>query len=137
MISFYKIRVGFPERRVPFLSLNGRFVVWERRYTTDIPPTENLPAVQHRLLQEWHLNNRFTLWSHLEGGLNLFDMAKNPKITEEEIALIKSAKAGDESAFNTLFYKYKSFVDNVLFQYIKDMDEAKDLTNIVFLKVYD
>lgn len=64
-------------------------------------------------------------------------MANNPKITEEEIALIKSAKAGDESAFNTLFYKYKSFVDNILFQYIKDMDEAKDLTNIVFLKVYD
>jgi RNA polymerase sigma-70 factor (ECF subfamily) len=64
-------------------------------------------------------------------------MSNNPKITKEEIALIKSAKAGDESAFNTLFYKYKSFVDNILFQYIKDMDEAKDLTNIVFLKVYD
>ena len=64
-------------------------------------------------------------------------MSNNPKITEEEIALIKSAKAGDESAFNTLFYKYKGFVDNILFQYIKDMDEAKDLTNIVFLKVYD
>lgn len=62
---------------------------------------------------------------------------KNPKITEEEIRLIKDAKAGSESAFNHIFKKYKSFVDNLLFQYIKDMDEAKDLTNIVFLKVHD
>ena len=64
-------------------------------------------------------------------------MPQNPRITSEEVGIIKKAQAGDESAFNTLFYKYKSFVDNILFQYIKDMDEAKDLTNIVFLKVYD
>lgn len=62
---------------------------------------------------------------------------KNPRITEEEIRLIKDAKAGSELAFNRIFKKYKGFVDNVLFTYIKDMDEAKDLTNIVFLKVHD
>lgn len=62
---------------------------------------------------------------------------KNPKITPEEIEIIKSAQNGSELAFNKLFKKYKGFVDNVLFQYIKDMDEAKDITNIVFLKVYD
>jgi RNA polymerase sigma-70 factor (ECF subfamily) len=64
-------------------------------------------------------------------------MSKNPKITEDEIALIKSAKAGNESAFNALFYKYKGFVEQILFRYIKDMDEARDITNIVFLKVHD
>lgn len=62
---------------------------------------------------------------------------KNPRITEEEIGIIKRAKAGEIQAFNILFKRYKPFVDNVLFQYIKDMDEAKDITNIVFLKVYD
>lgn len=62
---------------------------------------------------------------------------KNPKITLEEIGIIKRAQAGDESAFNTLFYRYKNFVAHVLFQYLKDMDEAKDITNIVFLKVYN
>lgn len=62
---------------------------------------------------------------------------KNPKITPEEIELIKKAQSGDISAFNRIFKRYKPFVDNVLFQYIKDMDEAKDMTNIVFLKVYD
>lgn len=62
---------------------------------------------------------------------------KNPRITPEEVGIIKRAQAGDESAFNALFYKYKGFVDNILFQYIKDMDEARDITNVVFLKVHE
>jgi len=63
--------------------------------------------------------------------------AKNPKITEEEIALIKSAQAGDMSAFNKLYYKYRGFTTNLLYQYIKDFDESRDVNNIVWLKVYD
>ena len=62
---------------------------------------------------------------------------KNPRITPEEVGIIKRAQAGDELAFNTLYRRYKGFVENLLFQYLKDMDEAKDVTNIVFLKVYD
>ena len=62
---------------------------------------------------------------------------KNPRITSTEIEIIKKAQAGDELAFNALFNKYKGFVENILFQYIKDMDEAKDIANIVFLKVYN
>lgn len=61
----------------------------------------------------------------------------NPRITKEEIEVIKAAQAGSIPAFNHLFNRYKGFVDNILFHYIKDMDEAKDITNIVFLKVYD
>ena len=60
-----------------------------------------------------------------------------PRITPEEIKTIKEAQAGSITAFNRIFYKYKPFVENLLFQYLKDMDESKDLTNIVFLKVYD
>lgn len=60
-----------------------------------------------------------------------------PKITPEEIKTIKDAKAGSMKAFNRIFYRYKPFVENILFQYLKDMDESRDLTNIVFLKVYD
>lgn len=62
---------------------------------------------------------------------------KNPRITQEEIEIIKKAQAGDKLAFNTLFYRYKGFVENLLFRYLKDMEEARDVTNIVFLKVYD
>jgi RNA polymerase sigma-70 factor, ECF subfamily len=58
------------------------------------------------------------------------------RITASEIQLIKQAQKGSELAFNKLFARYKEFVDNVLFSYVKDMDEAKDLTNVVFLKVH-
>lgn len=59
-----------------------------------------------------------------------------PKITKKEIAIIKSAQSGDEKAFTTLFNNYKPFVEYVLNSYLKDMDEARDLTNEVFLKVH-
>ena len=62
---------------------------------------------------------------------------KNPRITQEEVGIIKDAQAGNILAFNKLFYKYKGFVEKLLLGYIKDIDEAKDITNIVFLKVYD
>lgn len=58
------------------------------------------------------------------------------RITASEIQLIKQAQKGNVLAFNKLFARYKEFVDNVLFAYVKDMDEAKDLTNVVFLKVH-
>lgn len=61
---------------------------------------------------------------------------QNPKITEKEIGIIKDAQAGDKLAFSKLFNMYKGFVDNLLYLYIKDMDEAKEITNVVFLKVY-
>jgi len=66
----------------------------------------------------------------------MLDM-KTPKITEKEIGIIKDAQAGSIQAFNRIFYMYKDFVEKLLCTYIKDMDESKDLANIVFLKVYD
>ena len=60
-----------------------------------------------------------------------------PRITEEEIAVIKRAQAGDESAFSWIFNRYKNLVDRILYGYIGDWDEARDITNIVFLKVHD
>jgi RNA polymerase sigma-70 factor (ECF subfamily) len=61
----------------------------------------------------------------------------NPRITESEIEMIREAKAGSKSAFTHIFETYKDFVDNLLFGYLKDKDEAKELTNLVFLKVYE
>ena len=62
---------------------------------------------------------------------------KNPRITPEEIKVIKAAQAGSVPAFNRIFKKYKGFVQDILYGYIKDKDEARDITNIVFLKVHD
>ena len=63
--------------------------------------------------------------------------ANNPKITEEEIALIKSAQAGNISAYNKLYHKYEGFTTNLLYRYLKDYDEARDINNLVWLKVYN
>jgi len=62
---------------------------------------------------------------------------KYPKITNKEIDIIKQAQLGDERAFTEIFNKYKRFVDELLYNYLKDKDEANDLTNIVFIKVHD
>lgn len=67
---------------------------------------------------------------------NPLQLTMDKRITESEIQLIKQAQKGNELAFNKLFSRYKEFVDNVLFSYVNDMDEARDLTNIVFLKVH-
>ena len=58
-------------------------------------------------------------------------------ITPIEIETIKQAQAGSEKAFNKIFYKYKTYVERILLDYVKDYDEAKDLANIVFLKIHD
>lgn len=58
-------------------------------------------------------------------------------ITPEEIDLIKSAQAGNEPAFTRLFNRYKPFVEGLLYSYIKDKDEARDIVNIVFLRVHE
>lgn len=58
-------------------------------------------------------------------------------ITPTEIETIKQAQAGSEKAFNKIFYKYKTYVERILLDYVKDYDEAKDLANIVFLKIHD
>ena len=62
---------------------------------------------------------------------------KTPKITQEEIKVIKAAQEGNTLAFNRIYKKYKSFVSKILYSYIKDKDEANDIANIVFLKVYE
>ena len=62
--------------------------------------------------------------------------ANIPRITQEEIALIKSAQAGNISAYNKLYNKYSGFTTNLLYKYIKDFDEARDINNIVWFKVY-
>lgn len=61
----------------------------------------------------------------------------SPRITKDEIALIKRAKAGDELAFSALYNRYKEFVVSILIGYIKDADEANDIANLVFLKVHN
>lgn len=63
--------------------------------------------------------------------------ANTPRITEEEIALIKSAQAGNMQAFNKLYYRYQGFTTNILYRYIKDFDESREINNLVWCTVYE
>lgn len=58
-------------------------------------------------------------------------------LSKKEIETIKQAQNGSIKAFNTLFYKYKDYIEKILVIYLQDDDEAHDLTNVVFVKVYN
>lgn len=62
---------------------------------------------------------------------------KTPKITPEEIGIVKRAQAGNESAYNVLYKRYSPFVRKLIYRYVKDMDESSYLCNEVFLKVHE
>jgi len=62
---------------------------------------------------------------------------KNPRISDEEVSLIKRAKAGDESAFTMLYNKYEKYVTSTALSFVRDMDTAKDLTIQTFVDAYE
>ncbi|HEY3913907.1 MAG TPA: sigma-70 family RNA polymerase sigma factor [Verrucomicrobiae bacterium] len=55
---------------------------------------------------------------------------------DPDAALMLRVKGGDTLAFETLVEKYKRPVINVLFRMIRDLDEAEDLAQNVFIRVY-
>ncbi len=50
--------------------------------------------------------------------------------------LINKARNGDESAFNELVCRYDSNVLSIALKYVNDKDDAKDIYQEVFLRVY-
>jgi RNA polymerase sigma-70 factor (ECF subfamily) len=58
------------------------------------------------------------------------------KPTDPDALLMLRVKGGDMEAFETLVEKYKHPIINVMFRMIRDLDEAEDLAQNVFLRVY-
>ncbi|MEM1261827.1 MAG: RNA polymerase sigma factor RpoE [Pseudomonadota bacterium] len=50
--------------------------------------------------------------------------------------LVKRVQAGDKSAFDTLVSKYQHKIVNLVTRYVKDTDEALDVSQEAFLKAY-
>lgn len=50
--------------------------------------------------------------------------------------LIEAAKAGDENAFAEIIAKYKNPITNFLFRFLNDYEEAVDLAQETFVRVY-
>ncbi len=54
----------------------------------------------------------------------------------EEIELIKKAQHGDMASFEKLIYRYDRKVLSLAYSYIKNQDDAKDIYQDVFLRVF-
>lgn len=51
-------------------------------------------------------------------------------------ALIEAARNGDESAFGEIVARYRNQITNFLFRFLNDYDEAVDLAQETFVRVY-
>ncbi len=57
-------------------------------------------------------------------------------MTENEIELIKSAQQGNRRAFEQLIFKYDKHVLNIAYSFRNSPDDAKDIYQEVFLRVF-
>jgi RNA polymerase sigma-70 factor (ECF subfamily) len=57
-------------------------------------------------------------------------------VTDEDGALVARFLAGEAAAFDTLFSKYQTYVYNIIYGIVGSAEEARDLTQDVFLQVY-
>ena len=56
--------------------------------------------------------------------------------TDDDSRLVARFLSGDTSAFDALFLKYQDYVYNILYGIVGSAEEARDLTQDVFLQVY-
>src|ERR1051326_8709882 len=57
-------------------------------------------------------------------------------ITDDDGGLVARFLRGDHAAFDTLFLKYQDYVYNIVYGIVGSAEEARDLTQEVFLQVY-
>ncbi len=55
---------------------------------------------------------------------------------QSDHALIEATKNGDEAAFASIVARYKSPITNYLYRFLNDYEEAVDLTQETFVRVY-
>jgi RNA polymerase sigma-70 factor (family 1) len=54
-----------------------------------------------------------------------------------EVELLERLAAGDEKAFNTIYRSYNSVIFSTAIVYLKDIDEARDIVQQVFVKLWE
>jgi RNA polymerase sigma-70 factor, ECF subfamily len=59
-----------------------------------------------------------------------------PEARRSDHALIESAKAGDEAAFGEIMDRYRGPITNYLYRFLNDYEEAVDLAQETFVRVY-
>ncbi len=54
----------------------------------------------------------------------------------DDISLVKRYKNGDEDAFDLLFEKYQQPIYSICYRFVRNEDDARELTQDVFIKIY-
>lgn len=55
---------------------------------------------------------------------------------ETDKELVKRVQRGDQAAFDLLFARYQSKIQNIISRYIRDSEEVKDVAQEAFIKAY-
>jgi len=55
---------------------------------------------------------------------------------DEDIIYVRRFKNGDEQAFDCLFEKYKILLYSICYRFVRNDEDARDLTQEIFIKVY-
>ncbi len=55
----------------------------------------------------------------------------------DDVQLVERTQQGDQQAFSQLFAKYQKKVFNLCFRFVDNYEEAKDLTQETFVRVYN
>ena len=58
------------------------------------------------------------------------------KTYDEDTELVENSISGDEIAFSTLVNKYRRYVYSIAYRFVHNHDEADDLTQETFIRVY-
>ncbi len=69
-----------------------------------------------------------------EGMEALEDSMPDQKLSDH--ALIEAAKSGDEAAFGEIMNRYRNPLTNYLYRFLNDYEEAVDLAQETFVRVY-
>src|SRR5437763_3433317 len=57
-------------------------------------------------------------------------------MARSDVQLMLDVKAGDEQSFTLLLYRYRSPLVNFLYRMVRNREQAEDLAQEVFLRVY-
>ncbi len=58
------------------------------------------------------------------------------KMNDDDSLLIKRYKEGDEDAFDSLFEKYHQPIYSICYRFVRNEEDAKEITQDVFLRIY-
>src|SRR6476469_3913997 len=69
-------------------------------------------------------------------GTNLEAAASMSEAKRSDHALIEATRGGDEAAFGQIISRYRSPIVNYLYRFLNDYEEAVDLAQETFVRVY-